>query len=94
MIIKCFDRFRGNNFDEAIANMSECFKTDDLPENLINVFANVDKEDRSNNQSFWLFVEALQVFYQKFKRLPLSGVVPDMVSTTENYLALQRIYIE
>jgi hypothetical protein len=49
MIIKCFDRFRGNNFDEAIANMSECFKTDDLPENLINVFANVDKEDRSNN---------------------------------------------
>jgi amyloid beta precursor protein binding protein 1 len=74
--------------------MSECFKTNVLPDNLVNVFANVDKEDRSNNQSFWLFVEALQVFYQDFKRLPLSGVVPDMISTTENYLTLQRIYID
>lgn len=43
-VIKSFDRFSGINFDEANANYSECFKTDDLPETLANVFANLDKE--------------------------------------------------
>lgn len=33
-------------------------------------------------------------FYEVEERLPVSGVVPDMVSTTDFYLRLQEIYIE
>jgi hypothetical protein len=33
-------------------------------------------------------------FYEIERRLPVAGVVPDMVSTTDFYLRLQEIYID
>ena len=38
-------------------------------------------------------MKALKTFYATQGRLPLSGVVPDMVSTTELFLELQRVYV-
>ena len=38
-------------------------------------------------------MKALKDFYAKEGRLPLSGVVPDMVSTTELFLDIQRVYV-
>ena len=34
------------------------------------------------------------MFYNDHKRLPVSGVVPDMTSTTEYFLELQKIYVK
>lgn len=39
-------------------------------------------------------VKALKEFYAAEKRLPVSGVVPDMVGETQIYLDLQRIYVK
>ena len=38
-------------------------------------------------------MKALKDFYASEKRLPVSGVVPDMVSTTELFLELQKVYV-
>jgi len=38
-------------------------------------------------------IKALKNYYAEAKRLPVSGVVPDMVSTTDSFLDLQRIYV-
>jgi len=43
--------------------------------------------------SFWLCAAGLKAFYESNGRLPVSGVLPDMVSTTEFYLQLQNLYI-
>ena len=38
-------------------------------------------------------MKALKDFYASEKRLPVSGIVPDMVSTTELFLELQKVYV-
>ncbi|CAG9461668.1 unnamed protein product [Pedinophyceae sp. YPF-701] len=43
--------------------------------------------------AFWVMVAALRRFVQTSGGyLPLEGSIPDMTATTENYLALQRVY--
>lgn len=42
---------------------------------------------------FWLYVLALKCFVEKNEgKLPLPGNLPDMASTTSNYVALQKLY--
>jgi amyloid beta precursor protein binding protein 1 len=54
------------------------------------VFSKVNDKQTS---SFWLCAAGLKAFYESNGRLPVSGVLPDMVSTTEFYLQLQNLYI-
>ena len=81
----------GNNFDEAIQHATECFKTDALPFNLSNLFEKLNDEQKT---TFWVCSAALKAFFEVEKRLPLAGSLPDMVSTTDYYLNIQRIYID
>jgi NEDD8-activating enzyme E1 regulatory subunit len=74
------------NFPEAVQNASECFKTNNLQQNVSNVFSKLNETQTS---TFWLCAAALKQFYEQEGRLPVAGVVPDMVSTTDFYLALQ-----
>ena len=41
-----------------------------------------------------MLVKALKGFYAAEKRLPVSGVIPDMIGETSVYLKLQKIYID
>jgi amyloid beta precursor protein binding protein 1 len=88
--IKSFAKWNGQNFDEAIANVNECYKSDALPQNVKSVFDLISDKQTS---TFWLCVAAMARFYEAEKRLPVSGVLPDMISTTDFYLRLQEIYI-
>lgn len=80
-----------SNFPEAYQNAIECYKTDALPANVANLF---DKVTSDQTSFFWLCVAALKQFYELENRLPVSGALPDMVSTTDFYLGLQTIYIK
>ncbi|GMM27850.1 Ula1 protein [Martiniozyma asiatica (nom. inval.)] len=43
---------------------------------------------------FWVACKALVEFYDKYKVLPLSGVLPDMESGSQQYNSLRNLYIE
>ena len=43
--------------------------------------------------SFWIMAKALKCFYADEGKLPVSGVVPDMVATTELFQQMQKIYM-
>eukprot|EP00871_Galdieria_phlegrea_P004796 jgi/Galph1/5317/GphlegSOOS_G3909.1 len=47
---------------------------------------------KDHNLIFWIFVAAVRRFVEKKGKLPLKGSVPDMVSDTESYIGLQRVY--
>ncbi len=88
--IKKLAKWNGLNFDEAVTNVTECYKSDELPQSVRNVFEKVNEKQTS---TFWLCAAAMSRFYAIEGRLPVSGVLPDMVSTTDFYLNLQEIYI-
>lgn len=73
-----------NNFDEAMAVISDCYKTEEPSFELQKVL-NDDRCDIATRDDFWLFACGLKRFFAKHQRLPVSGSVPDMVSTTEWY---------
>ena len=47
----------------------------------------------SGKSSFWLLARALKTFLEQEGRLPVQGTIPDMISQTDFYLPLQRIYL-
>jgi amyloid beta precursor protein binding protein 1 len=49
-------------------------------------------DDHTETSPFWLLASALNRFYNANKTLPVAGTLPDMTSTTDFYLDLQRIY--
>ena len=72
----------------------ECFKTNALEFELQMVLDDPEVENPKQKSSFWILVKALKQFYAAEKRLPVSGLVPDMVGETQIYLDLQKLYIK
>lgn len=75
----------GENFDEAVAARSEVAKTQEPSEAVLNIL-NDEKAQKDGESEFWVFVAALKEFYEEFKRLPVAGVLPDMISKSEFYI--------
>jgi NEDD8-activating enzyme E1 regulatory subunit len=73
------------NFDEAIRVHFDCYKTEEAATAIIRHILD-DPKTESPETDFWLFVAALKKFESKNLRLPVSGQVPDMISTTQNFL--------
>ncbi len=44
-----------------------------------------------NSKAFWIMAAALREFVQEHKVLPMIGSIPDMASTTDGYLTLQKL---
>lgn len=76
------------NFDEAVANSAELFKPKTLSDSVQEIFSS----PKLGSDIFWVACAAIKDFYDKNNRLPLAGAVPDMTSSSEVYLALQRVY--
>ena len=73
------NKFNGINFDEA-TNVAYDLWQEDMPEELQKILDNNLTETATTQ--FWLLLSAVKRFINEEKRLPVSGVVPDMVSTT------------
>ena len=46
----------------------------------------------SSSSNFWILAHALREFVKREERLPVSGIVPDMISDSERFIKLQNIY--
>lgn len=46
------------------------------------------------DDEFWVCVVAVKSFTEKYRRLPVSGALPDMNADTQSYIALQKLYKE
>ena len=86
------------NFAEALNNAHKAWSTLAISpeiERVLNDEAAFELTSESND--FWVLVAALRQFIANEgsgTQLPLEGSLPDMHSTTERYLELQRIYRE
>ena len=85
---------KAENFDEAVKEANECFKTDVIPGEVQMIFDIHGEKVESSNEPFWVYMNALGKFHQAEKRMPVSGTIPDMISMPQFYIKLQKIYIE
>lgn len=94
-MIKSMKRFVvSENFDEALSAATECFKKNEvLPDNIQRVFSDFSNELATSTEPFWLMMRALKQFVDQEGRLPVQGTIPDMISTPDYYLKLQRLYL-
>ncbi|KAH3677269.1 hypothetical protein WICPIJ_008984 [Wickerhamomyces pijperi] len=80
------------NFDEALTNSNKIFNPQKVPEDLQKIFDSLEG-DFDAKDKYWLLVKALKIFVDSNDgNLPLTGEIPDMDSTTENYMTLKGIY--
>ncbi len=83
------------NFDEAAKNAWRAYSKYSIPSEVQALFTDPSSEVTAKSSVFWLLVAALKRFVAhegNGKFLPLAGGVPDMHSSTKNFMALQRIY--
>lgn len=87
------------NFLEASKAVNSCMRaaSTSIPSSVSAIFNHPKIYQRGAAQSesrFWLVIKALKdfVFDENFGKLPVSGFIPDMTSSSEEYLRLQTIY--
>lgn len=84
------------NFIEASKAVNSCLiPSDRVPESLESIFNDIRVKDisRQNSSRFWLIIKAIKDFvHMNQGMLPVLGTIPDMVSSSEEYLRLQSIY--
>ena len=84
-----------DNFDEAIASVNSSLVRSSIPSEVQKIF-----EDQCctciniDSSIFWLLARALKEFVVSEGNglLPLRGTIPDMTSSSDMYIQLQRIY--
>lgn len=82
------------NFREAVAAARHVWKVQTVPSNVQDLLADPALESPTASTSdFWFKVAGLRAFLAESGGvMPLEGSIPDMTSTTDMYIALQRIY--
>ena len=85
------------NFDEAAAAVNTALAPTCIPDHvraIMNDERCVDIGPNSNN--FWIIMRGIKEFVEEEDRghLPCNGIIPDMFSDSERYIALQNVYRE
>ncbi|CAK9158014.1 unnamed protein product [Ilex paraguariensis] len=83
-----------DNYKEAIEASFKVFAPRGISSNLQQVINDSCAEVDSNSSDFWVMVAALKEFIanEGSGEAPLDGSIPDMTSSTELYVNLQKIY--
>lgn len=91
---KAHSFYEEENFQEAVKFAHKAFlDPKNLPGNVEKIFASPLLENITDKSShFWIQAAALKKFYEKFETLPVRSTIPDIVSDTDNYLRLKKIY--
>lgn len=83
------------NFDEAARNSWRAFSKHRIPSTVSALFKDPAASVTSESSEFWFLVAALRDFVSNEgggTQLPLPGSLPDMHASSQNYLALQRVF--
>mmetsp|Transcript_13238 Transcript_13238/g.18081 ORF Transcript_13238/g.18081 Transcript_13238/m.18081 type:complete len:528 (+) Transcript_13238:91-1674(+) len=88
--------FEEENFSEAKSSIHKVWAPDpqDLSSDLRVLLQDPQTSLHTHSPHFWVMVAALKSFFEEEKALPLDGALPDMFSSTEIYVELQRLYRE
>ncbi|KAM5580640.1 hypothetical protein ABKV19_010075 [Rosa sericea] len=83
-----------DNYREAIENSFKVFTLRGISPELQQIISDSRSEIDSSSSDFWVMVAALKEFLanEGGGEAPLEGSIPDMTSSTEHYVALQKIY--
>uniref|UniRef100_A0A7C9F6E0 NEDD8-activating enzyme E1 regulatory subunit n=1 Tax=Opuntia streptacantha TaxID=393608 RepID=A0A7C9F6E0_OPUST len=82
------------NYKEAADASFKVFAPQGISSNLQRILNDSCAEVSSNSSDFWVMVAALQEFItnEGAGEVPLEGSIPDMTSSTEHYVNLQKVY--
>lgn len=82
------------NFREAVSAARHVWKSPTVPSNVRDLLADPALDSlTASSPDFWFKVAGLRAFLaESGGAMPLEGSIPDMTSTTEFYMALQRVY--
>ncbi|KAI5062057.1 hypothetical protein GOP47_0022596 [Adiantum capillus-veneris] len=85
-----------DNYKEAISSAYRVWSPPTIGSELQRVLDDSAVEVNSSSPDFWVMVAALKEFISNEGEgdAPLDGTIPDMTSTTEYYVTLQKIYQE
>lgn len=83
-----------DNYKEAVDASFKLFAPRGISPNLMRILKDSCAEIDSNSPDFWVMVAALKDFvaHEGSGEVPLEGSIPDMTSSTEQYVNLQKIY--
>ncbi|KAI5565578.1 hypothetical protein BDE02_14G131500 [Populus trichocarpa] len=83
-----------DNYKEAIEASFKVFAPRGINSGLLQIIHDSCSEVESNSSDFWVMVAALKEFIanEGGEEAPLEGSIPDMTSSTELYVNLQKIY--
>lgn len=83
------------NYLEANKSVNSCLNVSKkLPESVEVIFNHPKVLDAKKFSRFWIVIRAIKEFVldKNDGRLPVSGSIPDMISSSEEYVRLQTIY--
>ncbi|KAI4310359.1 hypothetical protein MLD38_035342 [Melastoma candidum] len=83
-----------DNYKEAIDASFKLFAPRGISQDVRQIINDSSVELHSNSSDFWVMVAALKEFVSNEGggEAPLEGSIPDMTSSTEHYVNLQKIY--
>ncbi|KAL2456852.1 NEDD8-activating enzyme E1 regulatory subunit [Forsythia ovata] len=83
-----------DNYKEAMEASFKVFAPRGISPSLQQIINDSSSEVNSNSSEFWVMVAALKEFIanEGGGEVPLEGSIPDMTSSTELYVTLQKIY--
>ncbi|CAA7049551.1 unnamed protein product [Microthlaspi erraticum] len=83
-----------DNYKEAIEATFKVFAPRGISQEIQEIINDSSAEVGSNSSDFWIMVAALKEFISNEGggEAPLEGSMPDMTSSTEHYINLQKIY--
>lgn len=79
------NKFNAMNFDECMIAIMDLWQPE-IPPHIMDLLCHPRVEEGAT--PFWLYLNALKVFIEENHRLPVSGKVPDMISTSQGYLEI------
>ncbi|NP_001288878.1 NEDD8-activating enzyme E1 regulatory subunit [Brassica rapa] len=84
-----------DNYKEAIEAAFKVFAPRGISSEIQQISSDTCAEPSSNSSDFWVMVAALKEFVlnEGDGEAPLEGSIPDMTSSTEHYINLQKIYL-
>ncbi|KMT03702.1 hypothetical protein BVRB_8g188530 [Beta vulgaris subsp. vulgaris] len=83
-----------DNYKEAVDASFKLFAHQGISPYLQRIMEDNSAEIDSNSPDFWVMVAALKEFvaHEGAGEVPLEGSIPDMTSSTEHYVNLQKVY--
>lgn len=82
------------NFQEAINSVNSALIATKVPSGVASILNDGSAQEvTAKSSNFWIICNALRRFVHEHGRLPVRGVLPDMISDSDRYVKLQNVFL-